>query len=314
MIALLFLFLIFNPIECRPKGFSKTAKNNPGALRRFGKPVLAHGAPVLSTMALYLGFDALAEFIQKEEPESNSFLYLTGCLALIILLALLKLIISICRSPPCTSAPTGQQHHTTEPPSIELTFPYGPPIRPLFPLSSFAYGEVVRLVLEDLTRRGLLFSGDHSQIAELGCFPTKLVSDIEGQMQNDDEENPFHKIEELLQDIGIWNSTPADCANVAYVCSLVSARAAHFCACGIAALLKRMGRPTVTVGVDGSVYRFHPTFKFLLDHKIDELVEGKYEFVLVLSEDGSGRGAAVAAAVASRMNRIMCEHHRELRQ
>ncbi|KAL3102784.1 hypothetical protein niasHT_021451 [Heterodera trifolii] len=121
MIALLFLFLIFNPIECRPKGFSKTAKNNPGALRRFGKPVLAHGAPVLSTMALYLGFDALAEFIQKEEPESNSFLYLTGCLALIILLALLKLIISICRSPPCTSAPTGQQHHTTEPPSIELS-------------------------------------------------------------------------------------------------------------------------------------------------------------------------------------------------
>ncbi|KAL3125666.1 hypothetical protein niasHT_002266 [Heterodera trifolii] len=181
-------------------------------------------------------------------------------------------------------------------------------------ISGMYMGEVVRLVLEDLTRRGLLFSGDHSQIAEPGCFPTKLVSDIEGQMQNDDEENPFHKIEELLQDIGIWNSTPADCANVAYVCSLVSARAAHFCACGIAALLKRMGRPIVTVGVDGSVYRFHPTFKFLLDHKIDELVEGKYEFVLVLSEDGSGRGAAVAAAVASRMNRIMCEHHRELRQ
>lgn len=38
-----------------------------------------------------------------------------------------------------------------------------------------------------------------------------------------------------------------------------------------------MNRPFVTVGVDGSVYRFHPTFKDLLDSKIDELVDGKLE-------------------------------------
>ena len=67
---------------------------------------------------------------------------------------------------------------------------------------------------------------------------------------------------------------------MAYVCSLVSTRAAHFCACGIAALLKRMNRDFVTVGVDGSVYRFHPTFKDLLDSKIDELVDGKHEVLL----------------------------------
>jgi hexokinase len=66
-----------------------------------------------------------------------------------------------------------------------------------------------------------------------------------------------------------------DCANVAYVCSLVSTRAANLCACGIAALLKRMNRPFVTVGVDGSVYRYHPTFKDLLDGKIDKLLDGK---------------------------------------
>uniref|UniRef100_A0A914I122 Phosphotransferase n=2 Tax=Globodera TaxID=31242 RepID=A0A914I122_GLORO len=180
-------------------------------------------------------------------------------------------------------------------------------------ISGMYMGELVRLVLEDLTRRGLLLSGDTERISEPGCFPTKLVSDIESQMGNDDNENPFGRIEEMLQEIGIWNSTPSDCANIAYVCSLVSTRAAHFCACGIAALLKRMQRPFVTVGVDGSVYRFHPTFKDLLDAKIDDLVDGKHEFILVLSEDGSGRGAAVAAAVASRMNQITHEH-REVRR
>lgn len=48
-------------------------------------------------------------------------------------------------------------------------------------------------------------------------------------------------------------------------------------AAGIATLLNRMKRPYVTVGVDGSVYRFHPTFPRLLDEKIDQLIEGDIE-------------------------------------
>lgn len=35
-----------------------------------------------------------------------------------------------------------------------------------------------------------------------------------------------------------------------------------------------MQKPFVTVGVDGSVYRFHPTFPILLDKKLEELLEG----------------------------------------
>lgn len=95
-------------------------------------------------------------------------------------------------------------------------------------------------------------------------------------MQEDDEIQ-FIKTQQILEEIGITLVTPTDCANVAYVCSVVSTRAAHLCACGIATLLKRMQKPYVTVGVDGSVYRFHPTFKDILDAKIDELVEGKLE-------------------------------------
>lgn len=44
-----------------------------------------------------------------------------------------------------------------------------------------------------------------------------------------------------------------------------------------------MQKPYVTVGVDGSVYRFHPTFHQLLDQKIDELVDGKLEVFMYLN-------------------------------
>lgn len=70
-------------------------------------------------------------------------------------------------------------------------------------------------------------------------------------------------------------------------------------------LLKRIHKPFVTVGVDGSVYRFHPTFPTLLDMKIADLLadEKDLKFQLMLSEDGSGRGAAIVASVATRYSK-----------
>ncbi|VDM97521.1 unnamed protein product [Onchocerca ochengi] len=85
-------------------------------------------------------------------------------------------------------------------------------------------------------------------------------------------------------------------------------RAAYLCAAGIATLLNRMEKPFVTVGVDGSVYRFHPTFPRLLDEKIEQLIDKKLKYQLMLSEDGSGRGAALVAAVASRIRNESCSH------
>jgi hexokinase len=161
-------------------------------------------------------------------------------------------------------------------------------------------GEIVRVILEDLAKEGHLFGGDFDAISEPGCFPTKFLSEIEGEMQGE-EEGIFVKTQSILEEIGIISVSQTDCANVAYVCSVVSNRAAHMVAAGIASLLKRMKKPYVTVGVDGSVYRFHPTFPAALDQKIDDLLDENVEFQLMLSEDGSGRGAALVAAVATRM-------------
>ncbi|PIO74563.1 Hexokinase [Teladorsagia circumcincta] len=77
--------------------------------------------------------------------------------------------------------------------------------------------------------------------------------------------------------------------------------AAHLLAAGIATLIDRMERPLVTVGIDGSVYRFHPMFPELLDDKIAELIDENLRYKLMLSEDGCGIGAAVVAAVATRI-------------
>lgn len=42
---------------------------------------------------------------------------------------------------------------------------------------------------------------------------------------------------------------------------------------GIATLLNKMNRPEVTIGVDGSLYRFHPHFHDLMEEKIRQLVK-----------------------------------------
>ncbi|KHJ97763.1 Hexokinase [Oesophagostomum dentatum] len=167
-------------------------------------------------------------------------------------------------------------------------------------ISGTYMGELVRLVLESLAKDGLIFGGEVEAISRKGCFKTRYVSDIEEDLVGEDEKT-FQNTHQILGEVGIQNLCCADCANVAYVCSVVSARSAQLLAAGIATLINRMQRPLVTVGMDGSIYRYHPIFPKLLDDKIAELIDENLRYKLMLSEDGSGIGAAVVAAVATRM-------------
>lgn len=72
---------------------------------------------------------------------------------------------------------------------------------------------------------------------------------------------------------GLDHATEADMAAVRHVCECVSRRAAHLVSAGIAVLINKMGEPRVTVGIDGSVYRFHPHFHTLMCEKIAKLVQ-----------------------------------------
>ena len=66
---------------------------------------------------------------------------------------------------------------------------------------------------------------------------------------------------------------------------------------GIAALLKKMDYKDVVIAIDGSLFRYHPHFPNIMRSRISQLMGVDYQFDLMLSTDGSGRGAALVAAV-----------------
>ncbi|XP_070493694.1 hexokinase type 2-like isoform X2 [Chironomus tepperi] len=163
-------------------------------------------------------------------------------------------------------------------------------------ISGMYMGELVRLALVKFTKAGLLFGGQGSDLLfKRYQFFTKYVSEIEG-----DRPGSYFNCYDVLEEIGIFHATDEDCANVRFICECISSRAAHLSSAGIATLINKMDEPSVTVGVDGSVYRFHPRFHDLMMEKIRTLVHDHISFDIMLSEDGSGRGAALVAAVASR--------------
>ncbi|KAG9509149.1 Hexokinase-2 [Fragariocoptes setiger] len=131
-------------------------------------------------------------------------------------------------------------------------------------------------------------------------FNTKYVSLIES-----DAPEQFGKTRHaLMEAFGCDWASEYDCRVVQLVCARISTRAAHLVSAAVAALLNKMHRPYTTVGVDGSVFRYHPHFHRLMQHKTKELTNPECAFELKFSEDGSGRGAALVAAVACKQRRI----------
>lgn len=76
----------------------------------------------------------------------------------------------------------------------------------------------------------------------------------------------------LLFFTDLKHATEQDYINVRYICECVSRRAAHLVSSGIAAIMNKMDEKLVTVGIDGSVYRYHPHFHNLMMEKIRQLV------------------------------------------
>jgi hexokinase len=157
-------------------------------------------------------------------------------------------------------------------------------------------GELVRLVAVKLIRAGLLFDGKMPTRFNIPHeFYTKFVSEIESE-----QEDEFSLTKEILVEMGASNPTKKDCEIVRYVCELISRRAAQLVSAALAVLILRIGDQSVTIGVDGSVYRFHPKFHEMMTQTIKDLIPPNYKFQFVLSEDGSGRGAAITASIVAR--------------
>uniref|UniRef100_H2Y728 Phosphotransferase n=1 Tax=Ciona savignyi TaxID=51511 RepID=H2Y728_CIOSA len=185
-------------------------------------------------------------------------------------------------------------------------------------ISGMYMGEIVRLVLVKLTDDGLLFGGKGSDaLRTRGSFQTSYVSQIESvsktafhakeSMYIDAIPSGMTAVQNILATLDI-GAMRHDCEIVIQVCRAVSRRAAHLCAAGIAAVARKIkaSHPEqevlrMTCGVDGTVYKKHPTFSDIMSEKVNELCAGADVAVnFALSYDGSGKGAALITAVAQR--------------
>ncbi|XP_031202946.1 hexokinase HKDC1 [Mastomys coucha] len=166
--------------------------------------------------------------------------------------------------------------------------------------SGMYLGEIVRRILIDLTRQGLLFRGQISErLRTRGIFETKFLSQIES------DRLALLQVRRILQQLGL-DSTCEDSIVVKEVCGAVSRRAAQMCGAGLAAIVEKRREDQglqhfkVTVGVDGTLYKLHPHFSRILQETVKELAP-QCDVMFMLSEDGSGKGAALITAVAKRL-------------
>ncbi|KAH8311126.1 hypothetical protein KR044_004502 [Drosophila immigrans] len=161
-------------------------------------------------------------------------------------------------------------------------------------ISGMYLGELVRHVVVELMGKGVLFKGLDSQaIHERWRFQTSYISDIES-----DPVGNYRQAAMIMDQLGIRTNVEKDLACLRYICQTVSTRSAKLTSCALACLINKMNVKDCSVGIDGGVYRYHPHYHNLLMENMNVLLKGSAKYELIVSEDGSGRGAALIAAVS----------------
>ncbi|WFD44749.1 hexokinase [Malassezia psittaci] len=157
-------------------------------------------------------------------------------------------------------------------------------------------GEIFRLVLCDLVDEGVLFLGQQTyKIEKPFSFDTAFLSLIETD-----------PTEELLTVMGLFKyffGLETEIEERQFFRDLscaIGTRSARLSACGISAIVKKMGylHEGCTVGCDGSLYSKYPHFADRLHDAIVAVLgpDGK-KIRTRQAEDGSGAGSAVIAAM-----------------
>lgn len=172
-------------------------------------------------------------------------------------------------------------------------------------ISGMYLGEIVRHILLHLTNLGVLFRGQKTQCLQTrDIFKTKFLSEIES------DSLALRQVRAILEDLGL-TLTSDDALMVLEVCQAVSRRAAQLCGAGVAAVVEKIRENrglqelTVSVGVDGTLYKLHPHFSRLVSVTVRKLAP-QCTVTFLQSEDGSGKGAALVTAVACRLTQMAC--------
>lgn len=158
-------------------------------------------------------------------------------------------------------------------------------------------GDLFREVLLTLAKEGCLGRGGVGKLETHGAITTTDVSKIEG----DTFQGRQDTAKKVLENVGIkWDEE--DLQVLKYVAGLVSYRGALLVSLLVGLLLIRMERPHCTIAIDGSLFQHHPRFQPLMGHLITKFAPG-LPFDLRVAHDGSGKGAALVAAIAHRLQK-----------
>ncbi|KAF9224913.1 hexokinase [Gyrodon lividus] len=157
-------------------------------------------------------------------------------------------------------------------------------------------GEILRLVICELIDEGVLFLGQNTyKLEKPYCFDTAFLSLMESD-----------PTDELLMIIGIFThffaleTTLAERQFFRALAKLIGRRAARLSACGIAAIVNKMGylEEGCSVGADGSLYNKYPGFPDRVHEGLQDIFGDKGRNIVTHhAEDGSGVGSAIIAAM-----------------
>ncbi|VDP20633.1 unnamed protein product [Soboliphyme baturini] len=167
---------------------------------------------------------------------------------------------------------------------------------------AYFLGELVRVIIDQLAVEGLMFGGDRPELFTLpDTFPTKYIAEI---LSGDGEdESKTKSIRRILEELRIPIHAPMDYIIIRDICSAVASRSASIVAAAIAALMKRIRRPKLIIGVGGALNSFLPNYHDMLKAQLNDLVPPDVsEWDVLTSEYGSCQGAALIAATAEKMH------------
>lgn len=160
-------------------------------------------------------------------------------------------------------------------------------------VSGMYLGEISRLVFNDLIRKKMVFGKKY-------CVTAEDMSGIEN-----DSSGGLSKTGILLKKLGVSKSTLDERRLFKKICEMVTARASRIIAAAIAAVVTKNDSNLFKkhiVAIDGSLYEKHPHFSKNIISALREIfVKKAHRIGMALTKDGSGKGAAVIAAIAAKV-------------
>jgi hexokinase len=158
-------------------------------------------------------------------------------------------------------------------------------------ISGAYLGEVVRIIICKLAEQGAIFKGNcqyQSLISGKYSLPSNVISDF---IQN---------VDSIRKMFGCSNE---DAEAIGFISALVSRRGARLAAgtyIGTVLHIDPELKEKHMIAVDGSIYEKMPGFKEELRKALDEVLGNQPDKIIIqLVKDGSGAGAAVAAAMTT---------------